>query len=250
MEASRPPRLKRDIEVRGRHFTLETQRPKTERENEKQNLSPRANSLVTGLRTAPMADAMALASARAESAQIVAQKDADIARLKYDLLVERGEKERLSKVGENLGRINSALEGELETCLELLRLERGKTARLSAALTKARAFRDKVDTMRHEMQRGVVIAFNQLSRAATALDGEMHSFFGSMNNREEWNFDFDDDADGFENTGYPGPPNTHETETPPKVLGMAATFERMAMPDSRTTPGKKEDLLSRVASEY
>jgi hypothetical protein len=100
-----------------------------------------------------MADAMALASARAESAQIVAQKDADIARLKYDLLVERGEKERLSKVGENLGRINSALEGELETCLELLRLERGKTARLSAALTKARAFRDKVDTMRHEMQR-------------------------------------------------------------------------------------------------
>ena len=116
-----------------------------------------------------MAEALALASLRAETAQLVAEKDADIARLKYDLAVANGEKERLTKVGENLGRTNAVLESELESSVELLRLERGRTKRLTAALEKARAFRDKVDVMRHEMQRGVVIAFNQLSRAATAL---------------------------------------------------------------------------------
>ena len=115
---------------------------------------------------------MALASLRAETAQLLAEKDADIARLKYDLAVERGEREKLATLGEQLGRANAALEGELESSVELLRLERAKTARLSAALEKARAFRDRVDTMRHEMQRGVVIAFNQLSRATTALDGD------------------------------------------------------------------------------
>ena len=133
---------------------------------------------------------MVLASLRAETAQLVAEKDADIARLKYDLAVERGEREKLATLGEQLGRANAALEGELESSVELLRLERAKTARLSAALEKARAFRDRVDTMRHEMQRGVVIAFNQLSRATTALDGEMHAFFGAMNNKDEWDFDF------------------------------------------------------------
>ena len=57
---------------------------------------------------------MALASLRAETAQLIAEKDADIARLKYDLAVERGEREKLATLGEQMGRANAALEGELE----------------------------------------------------------------------------------------------------------------------------------------
>ena len=171
---------------------------------------------------------MALASLRAETAQLLAEKDADIARLKYDLAVERGEREKLATLGEQLGRANAALEGELESSVELLRLERAKTARLSAALDKARAFRDRVDTMRHEMQRGVMIAFNQLSRATTALDGEMHAFFGAMHNKDEWDFDFDADVDA-----------TCDDEN------GGAGFGRNAAPSSHTTPAKAvgDDLL-------
>ena len=47
-----------------------------------------------------MAEGMVLASLRAETAQLVAEKDADIARLKYDLAVERGEREKLATLGE------------------------------------------------------------------------------------------------------------------------------------------------------
>ena len=196
-----------------------------------------------------MAEALALASLRAETAQLVAEKDADIARLKYDLAVANGEKERLTKVGENLGRTNAVLESELESSVELLRLERGRTKRLTAALEKARAFRDKVDVMRHEMQRGVVIAFNQLSRAATALDGEMHQFFGTMNSREEWNFDFDDDVDTFVDE-TPSKFTASQT-TPPKVSDMASTFERLVVPKhSHGTVKPEDDTLRRVASEY
>jgi hypothetical protein len=71
-----------------------------------------------------MAEGMALASLRAETAQLLAEKDADIARLKYDLAVERGEREKLATLGEQLGRANAALEGELESSVELLRRRR------------------------------------------------------------------------------------------------------------------------------
>ena len=198
---------------------------------------------------------MALASLRAETAQLLAEKDADIARLKYDLAVERGEREKLATLGEQLGRANAALEGELESSVELLRLERAKTARLSAALDKARAFRDRVDTMRHEMQRGVVIAFNQLSRATTALDGEMHAFFGAMHNKDEWDFDFDvdatrDDDNGGAGFGRNAAPSSHTT--PAKARDMSSFFDRLATPKAtRASPGaKSDDKLLRVASEY
>lgn len=200
---------------------------------------------------------MALASLRAETAQLLAEKDADIARLKYDLAVERGEREKLATLGEQLGRANAALEGELESSVELLRLERAKTARLSAALDKARAFRDRVDTMRHEMQRGVMIAFNQLSRATTALDGEMHAFFGAMHNKDEWDFDFDadvdatcDDENGGAGFGRNAAPSSHTT--PAKARDMSSFFDRLATPKAtRVSPGaKSDDKLRRVASEY
>ena len=201
---------------------------------------------------------MALASLRAETAQLLAEKDADIARLKYDLAVERGEREKLATLGEQLGRANAALEGELESSVELLRLERAKTARLSAALDKARAFRDRVDTMRHEMQRGVMIAFNQLSRATTALDGEMHAFFGAMHNKDEWDFDFDvdgasatrDDENGGAGFGRNAAPSSHTT--PAKARDMSSFFDRLATPKAtRASPGaKSDDKLLRVASEY
>jgi len=201
---------------------------------------------------------MALASLRAETAQLLAEKDADIARLKYDLAVERGEREKLATLGEQLGRANAALEGELESSVELLRLERAKTARLSAALDKARAFRDRVDTMRHEMQRGVMIAFNQLSRATTALDGEMHAFFGAINNKDEWDFDFDadgasatcDDENGGAGFGRNAAPSSHTT--PAKARDMSSFFDRLATPKAtRASPGaKSDDKLLRVASEY
>ena len=42
-------------------------------------------------------------SLRAETAQLLAEKDADIARLKYDLAVERGEREKLATLGEHWG---------------------------------------------------------------------------------------------------------------------------------------------------
>jgi hypothetical protein len=202
-----------------------------------------------------MAEGMALASLRAETAQLLAEKDADIARLKYDLAVERGEREKLATLGEQLGRANAALEGELESSVELLRLERAKTARLSAALDKARAFRDRVDTMRHEMQRGVMIAFNQLSRATTALDGEMHAFFGAMHNKDEWDFDFDadatrDDENGGAGFGRNAAPSSHTT--PAKARDMSSFFDRLATPKAtRASPGaKSDDKLLRVASEY
>jgi hypothetical protein len=204
-----------------------------------------------------MAEGMALASLRAETAQLLAEKDADIARLKYDLAVERGEREKLATLGEQLGRANAALEGELESSVELLRLERAKTARLSAALDKARAFRDRVDTMRHEMQRGVMIAFNQLSRATTALDGEMHAFFGAMHNKDEWDFDFDvdvdatcDDENGGAVFGRNAAPSSHTT--PAKARDMSSFFDRLATPKAtRASPGaKSDDKLLRVASEY
>ena len=205
---------------------------------------------------------MVLASLRAETAQLVAEKDADIARLKYDLAVERGEREKLATLGEQLGRANAALEGELESSVELLRLERAKTARLSAALEKARAFRDRVDTMRHEMQRGVVIAFNQLSRATTALDGEMHAFFGAMNNKDEWDFDFDadvdatrDDENGDDENGGAGfgrnaAPSVNTT--PAKARDMSSFFDRLATPKAtRASPGGNgDDKLRKVASDY
>ena len=201
---------------------------------------------------------MALASLRAETAQLLAEKDADIARLKYDLAVERGEREKLATLGEQLGRANAALEGELESSVELLRLERAKTARLSEALDKARAFRDRVDTMRHEMQRGVMIAFNQLSRATTALDGEMHAFFGAMHNKDEWDFDFDadgasatcDDENGGAGFGRNAAPSSHTT--PAKARDMSSFFDRLATPKAtRASPGaKSDDKLLRVASEY
>jgi hypothetical protein len=204
-----------------------------------------------------MAEGMALASLRAETAQLLAEKDADIARLKYDLAVERGEREKLATLGEQLGRANAALEGELESSVELLRLERAKTARLSAALDKARAFRDRVDTMRHEMQRGVMIAFNQLSRATTALDGEMHAFFGAMHNKDEWDFDFDvdvdatcDDENGGAGFGRNAAPSSHTT--PAKARDMSSFFDSLATPKAtRASPGaKSDDKLLRVASEY
>ena len=44
-----------------------------------------------------MADAMVIASLRAEIAQIRAEKDAEISKLRYDVALERGEKERLAK---------------------------------------------------------------------------------------------------------------------------------------------------------
>ena len=198
---------------------------------------------------------MVLASLRAETAQLVAEKDADIARLKYDLAVERGEREKLATLGEQLGRANAALEGELESSVELLRLERAKTARLSAALEKARAFRDRVDTMRHEMQRGVVIAFNQLSRATTALDGEMHAFFGAMHNKDEWDFDFDvdatrDDENGGAGFGRNAAPSSHTT--PAKARDMSSFFDRLATPKAtRASPGGNgDDKLRKVASDY
>ena len=201
---------------------------------------------------------MALASLRAETAQLLAEKDADIARLKYDLAVERGEREKLATLGEQLGRANAALEGELESSVELLRLERAKTARLSAALDKARAFRDRVDTMRHEMQRGVMIAFNQLSRATTALDGEMHAFFGAMHNKDEWDFDFDadgasatcDDENGGAGFGRNAAPSSHTT--PAKARDMSSFFDRLATPKAtRASPGGNgDDKLRKVASDY
>jgi hypothetical protein len=205
-----------------------------------------------------MAEGMALASLRAETAQIIAEKDADIARLKYDLAIERVEREKLARVGENLGRANASLEGELETSVELLRLERSKTARLSSALEKARAFRDRVDTMRHEMQRGVMIAFNQLSRATSALDGEMNSFLEAMNDKDAWDFDFDDGAENspdderenenvsrYENTGRIANAASLNT-TPAKARDMTSVFERLATPKSRFEDDEK---LSRASSE-
>jgi hypothetical protein len=200
-----------------------------------------------------MAEGMVLASLRAETAQLVAEKDADIARLKYDLAVERGEREKLATLGEQLGRANAALEGELESSVELLRLERAKTARLSAALEKARAFRDRVDTMRHEMQRGVMIAFNQLSRATTALDGEMHAFFGAMNNKDAWDFDLDADVDATrddENGGANAAPSVNTT--PAKARDMSSFFDRLATPKAtRASPGGNgDDKLRKVASDY
>ena len=202
---------------------------------------------------------MVLASLRAETAQLVAEKDADIARLKYDLAVERGEREKLATLGEQLGRANAALEGELESSVELLRLERAKTARLSAALDKARAFRDRVDTMRHEMQRGVMIAFNQLSRATTALDGEMHAFFGAMNTntKDAWDFDLDADVDATRDdecvgAGFGRNAAPSVNTTPAKARDMSSFFDRLATPKAtRASPGgNSDDKLRKVASDY
>ena len=127
-----------------------------------------------------MAEGMVLASLRAETAQLVAEKDADIARLKYDLAVERGEREKLATLGEQLGRANAALEGSssLVSCCAWSARRR----RVCPRRWRRRAFRDRVDTMRHEMQ-GVVIAFNQLSRATTALMGKSRVFRGDEQQR-------------------------------------------------------------------
>ena len=80
-----------------------------------------------------MADAMVIASLRAEIAQIRAEKDAEISKLRYDVALERGEKERLAKTGRELTAAVAALEGQLRTTEELLDLERARCARMSEA---------------------------------------------------------------------------------------------------------------------
>ena len=134
---------------------------------------------------------MVVHSLRAELAQLRAEKESELAKLRYDLALERGEKDRLGRVAHALGARCAELEADLGTTSELLRLERQKTTRLGAALVKAKAMRDRMDAMRHEMQRGVTVAFNQLSRAAVALDGEMKDFFAHVNRRDGWDFDAD-----------------------------------------------------------
>ena len=138
---------------------------------------------------------MVVHSLRAELAQLRAEKESELAKLRYDLALERGEKDRLGRVAHALGARCAELEADLGTTSELLRLERQKTTRLGAALVKAKAMRDRMDAMRHEMQRGVTVAFNQLSRAAVALDGEMKDFFAHVNRRDGWDFDADVVAD-------------------------------------------------------
>ena len=44
---------------------------------------------------------------------------------------------------------------------------------MGEALHKARTMRDNADRVRHQMQRGVTVAFNQLQRSAVALEVEM-----------------------------------------------------------------------------
>jgi hypothetical protein len=102
-----------------------------------------------------------------------------------------------------------------------------------------------------------MIAFNQLSRATTALDGEMHAFFGAMHNKDEWDFDFDvdvdatcDDENGGAGFGRNAAPSSHTT--PAKARDMSSFFDRLATPKAtRASPGaKSDDKLLRVASEY
>ena len=138
-----------------------------------------------------MADAMVIASLRAEIAQIRAEKDAEISKLRYDVALERGEKERLAKTGRELTAAVAALEGQLRTTEELLDLERARCARMSEALHKARTMRDNADRVRHQMQRGVTVAFNQLQRSAVALEVEMKDLFAGLNERPGHDFDVD-----------------------------------------------------------
>ena len=201
----------------------------------------------SGRARAGMADVMVVHSLRAELAQLRAEKESELAKLRYDLALERGEKDRLGRVAHALGARCAELEADLGTTSELLRLERQKTTRLGAALVKAKAMRDRMDAMRHEMQRGVTVAFNQLSRAAVALDGEMKDFFAHVNRRDGWDFDADvvADVDEAEAAAESQPPRDRVAGSP---RGAAARSLAPAIDDATRGDGgdRSEDARARA----
>lgn len=229
-----------------------------------------------------MADAMVIASLRAEIAQIRAEKDAEISKLRYDVALERGEKERLAKTGRELTAAVAALEGQLRTTEELLDLERARCARMSEALHKARTMRDNADRVRHQMQRGVTVAFNQLQRSAVALEVEMKDLFAGLNERPGHDFDVDLGARDLDEPRSAAPPveptssapSTAPSTAPSAPVGMSAAsfaewadaarrraeapadaatdYVALAAQSRRAAAGRAAgtDPLSRAASEY
>ena len=92
---------------------------------------------------------------------------------------------------------------------------------MGEALHKARTMRDNADRVRHQMQRGVTVAFNQLQRSAVALEVEMKDLLAGMNDRTGHDFDVHLGARDLDEP-RPAAPHTDPTPSAPSTTPSTA----------------------------